>query len=185
MKGEIPMAKNLYCIVGESGSGKTTIANELEEMFGLKQIQSYTTRPKRSNDETGHTFITPEQFKELKNICAYANYNGYDYCATAEQIENNCIYVVNPAGIEQLKNNYKGNKKIYTIYISCRLADRYNRMTARGNTYDEALKRVINDADEFNGYKNNCDFVVRNDNCDDFSNVIDMIAEFINEKENE
>ena len=122
---------------------------------------------------------------ELKNICAYANYNGYDYCATAEQIENNCIYVVNPAGIEQLKNNYKGNKKIYTIYISCRLADRYNRMTARGNTYDEALKRVINDADEFNGYKNNCDFVVRNDNYDDFSNVIDMIAEFINEKENE
>ena len=48
------MANNcLFLIVGASGSGKTTIANTLEERYGYKQIQSYTTRPKRYETECG------------------------------------------------------------------------------------------------------------------------------------
>ena len=42
------MYKNLYLIVGASGSGKTTVANALEEKYGYKQLQSYTTRPMRT-----------------------------------------------------------------------------------------------------------------------------------------
>ena len=53
--------KNCYLIVGQSGSGKTTIMTTLEEKYELKSIQSYTTRPKRSDGETGHIFISDEE----------------------------------------------------------------------------------------------------------------------------
>ena len=66
--------KNCYLIVGQSGSGKTTIVNTLEEKYGLKSIQSYTTRPKRSENETGHTFISDEEYDKLENIVACTDY---------------------------------------------------------------------------------------------------------------
>ena len=49
--------KNIYLIVVCSGSGKTAITEKLEELYNLKSIQSYTTRPPRYDGETGHTFI--------------------------------------------------------------------------------------------------------------------------------
>ena len=70
-------------LVGESGSGKTTIANILENKYWLKQVQSYTERPKRYDEETGHTFVTPIEFDQLKDIVAYTCYNRYRYCTTS------------------------------------------------------------------------------------------------------
>ena len=61
----------IYLIVGRSGSGKTTIAEELERKYGLKSIQSYTTRPKRSDNETGHIFVSDEEFDKLTDMVAY------------------------------------------------------------------------------------------------------------------
>ena len=54
----------LLVIVGESGCGKTSIAERLQQ-YGLKLIQSYTTRPKRKPLETGHTFVTKEDFDKI------------------------------------------------------------------------------------------------------------------------
>ena len=90
----------LFLIVGASGSGKTTIANTLEERYGYKQIQSYTTRPKRYETECGHTFITDEKFNNLTNLIGFTHYNNYRYCATAEQADNATLYVIDPAGVE-------------------------------------------------------------------------------------
>ena len=61
-----------FIIVGESGSGKTTIVNELEKRYGLTSVQSYTTRPKRYPDETGHTFVSEQEFFQLeKYVCVH------------------------------------------------------------------------------------------------------------------
>ena len=51
---------NIFLIVGCSGSGKTTITEQLEMKYGLKSIQSYTTRLPRYDGETGHTIISNE-----------------------------------------------------------------------------------------------------------------------------
>ena len=59
------MKDKIICIVGRSGSGKTTAAEYLEELYGLKSIQSYTTRPKRKPNETGHTFVTEDEFDKI------------------------------------------------------------------------------------------------------------------------
>lgn len=103
--------KNIYLIVGQSGSGKTTIVNCLEEKYGLKSIQSYTTRPKRSDDETGHIFISDEEYDKLTNIVANTEFCGYRYCVQAEQIDNNDLYVIDSVGVKTLKVLYKGIKK--------------------------------------------------------------------------
>ena len=54
--------KNIYCIAGPSGSGKTTIAEELKKRYGMKVLESYTTRAPRYEGETGHIFVTPKKF---------------------------------------------------------------------------------------------------------------------------
>lgn len=74
--------KNIYLIVGPSGSGKTMVANRLEEKYRLKQVLSYTERPPRFEGEGGHTFVTPEKFDKLKNLCAYTVFDGHRYGAS-------------------------------------------------------------------------------------------------------
>ncbi len=173
------MGKFIFCLIGASGSGKTTIANILERKYGLRQIQSYTTRPKRSEDETGHTFITYSEFLGLKDICAYDRYNNYEYCATKEQIESCDIYVVNPNGVKQLREKYNGDKRIITIFIKAGLKDRYLRMRERGDSVDAALSRVKNDAVEFKGYDKYCSYVVTNSNKTNVGYVADKVYEYI------
>ena len=96
------MNKPLFLLVGPSASGKTTIAEKLESTMSLKSIQSYTTRLPRYDGETGHTFISDNDFDNLKDIMAYTEYNGHRYCTTKEQIDNADIYVVDVPGVETL-----------------------------------------------------------------------------------
>ena len=71
--------KNLYLIVGASGSGKTTVANVLEEKYGYKQLQSYTTRPMRTENEISHTFVNDAFFDQLTDFIGYTSYGNYRY----------------------------------------------------------------------------------------------------------
>lgn len=150
----------IYLIVGRSGSGKTTIAEELEKKYGLKSIQSYTTRHKRSDNETGHIFVSDEEFDKLTDMVAYTEFNNYRYCATTEQVETHDLYIIDPKGIEYFKKNYKGNKSTKVIYINVSVAVSLDRMIKRGVANGkeqimataEALKRLTNDSVEFYDY---------------------------------
>ena len=77
--------KFIYLIVGKYGSAKTTIVDKLRWLGN--SIQSYTTRPRRTEDETGHIFVNQEKFDKL-NLVAYTHFNGYDNGATQAQIES-------------------------------------------------------------------------------------------------
>lgn len=57
--------KPLVIIMGRSGAGKTSVANAMRDAYGWTQIESYTTRPRRSEDETGHHFITEAEFDQI------------------------------------------------------------------------------------------------------------------------
>ena len=39
--------KNIYLLAGPPGSGKSSVARELTQRYGLKEVWSYTERPPR------------------------------------------------------------------------------------------------------------------------------------------
>lgn len=148
----------LVLLVGKSGSGKTTLEKELVNNFGFKSVKSYTTRPKRVANEENHQFVTKEEFDTLENKVAYTCFNGYEYCATKEQLDNATIYVIDPDGIEYLRQNYSRN--FFIVYIDTDSKVCENRMRKRGDDYNVVKSRVFNDEIEFENFANVADVVI-------------------------
>lgn len=148
----------LVLLVGKSGSGKTTLEKELVNNFGFKSVKSYTTRPKRVANEENHQFVTKEEFDALENKVAYTCFNGYEYCATKEQLDNATIYVIDPDGIEYLRQNYSRN--FFIVYIDTDNNVCENRMHKRGDDYNVVKSRIFNDEIEFENFTNVADVVI-------------------------
>jgi len=74
-----------YVISGPSGAGKTTILKKiLENVENLTFSVSYTTRPKRPNEQEGvdYFFVTEDQFKDMikrNEFVEWALVHGYYY----------------------------------------------------------------------------------------------------------
>ena len=186
--------KNIFLIVGCSGSGKTTITEQLEQKYGLKSIQSYTTRAKRSENETGHIFVSDNEFDKLTNLVGYTAFAGNRYCATAEQVETHDLYVIDPKGVDYFMKSYNGSKTAKVIYIDSDIITRYKRMRSRaeesGKSFieavDSALKRIGNDINEFYDYcfhTASVDFYVDSNDGDTIDKVTDKVYAFICECE--
>ena len=139
------MNKPLFLIVAQSGTGKTTLANMLEEQCGLRQLESYTTRAPRYEGETGHIFITEDEFENLENIIAYTVYNQFEYCATAEQLDKSDVYVIDVPGVKTLLEKYKRDRKIIIFYLSADIKTKIKRMKERGDSDSKILSRIYND----------------------------------------
>ena len=174
------MKRPLLCVIGASGSGKTTLCEEMESKYGLKQIPSYTTRPPRSTDEKGHTFVSDAEFNRIReNLVAYATTNNYEYGVTIEQIEdeNYSLYIIDNTGIKYLKDMYKGDRPIITVFIDCPLVMRYERMCKRSgytkNSSEFALNRIVHDAVEFKDVQ--VDYIIAN-NDGMFSNALTKLT---------
>lgn len=190
------MGNCIFLIVGCSGSGKTTITEQLEQKYGLKSIQSYTTRKPRYDGETGHIFISDEEFDKLTDMVAYTEFAGNRYCATAEQVENNDLYIIDPKGVDFFMKAYKGSKTPKIIFISSNLTTRYERMLEReetkGKSHQEAIElslaRIVNDAGEFYDYIQGqawVDYICKNNADNKLEDVVDKIFDYISSCESE
>ena len=141
--------KYIVLIVGESGSGKSTICDELTKSYGLKQVKSYTTRPRRSANEDGHTFISNDEFSKLENVCAYTYFDNHHYCATKEQVDNADLYIIDPYGIRYFIDKYNGRKIPMVVYIHADNHIRRKRMEKRGDKRYKIQQRIVNDESSF------------------------------------
>lgn len=150
----------IVLLVGKSGSGKTTLANQLSNLFGYEVLNSYTTRPKRSENETGHIFIDVETYETLPNKVATTLFNGYEYCATKEQIDSSDIYVIDPFGVQELKKFYTGDKKLVTIYLDVPMELCLERMRRRKDSEDECWRRLRNDDIAFKDFRDKANHVL-------------------------
>lgn len=139
----------MILLVGPSGSGKDTIASLLSMRNGWRRIASYATRKPRYAGEDTHTFITDEEFDKLTDIVAYTAYNGHRYCATAQQVDDCQLYVVDVPGVETLLENYKGNKEFIAIVPMLSERLRRARMTERGDDVRKIEERIENDRKDF------------------------------------
>ena len=139
------MSRPLMLFVGPSGSGKSTVANLVESKCGYRQVWSYTTRPKRYEDEEYHIFISDKEFDNLGELVAYTEYNGYRYGTTFTQLEECDTYVIDVQGIETLLQKQNFTSPIRIIYFDTTVYTRINRMIDRGDHDNAIVARLLQD----------------------------------------
>ena len=164
--------KNIYLLAGPSGSGKSSVARELTQRSGLKEVWSYTERPPRYDGEPGHIFVTPEQFDAAGKMCAFTFYNGYRYGVPESVIEENDLYVIDPAGIRYMQERYTGSKGVVVIAIYASLNERAVRMLKRGDAPAAVKERLQTDDKEFENLHLMADAWFRNDNLNETAKAV-------------
>ena len=175
--------KTLFCILGRTASGKDTLAREICKIYGLKQVISYTTRPKRFPSEDTHIFATELDYHKdciHNNIAAQTIVNGYTYWATKEQIYANDIYIVDPNGLQCLKESMP-NVRIVAIYIYIQDEDRRKRFLLREpHKPDLYEQRNASEAPQFDEFEQNhvADYLICNDRFDSAIYCLDRIVDF-------
>lgn len=124
------MNEFMLLLIGESESGKSLIANYISEKYGIPILESYTTRPRRKRETSGHIFVTYDVYKETpkENIIAETCFGGHYYYATKDQVKSRIIYIVDEAGYLMLKNKYP----IYSVRVIRRFRPQNDR-TSRDN----------------------------------------------------
>lgn len=168
--------KNLYAFVGRSGIGKTTIVETLGKRYDWVQAESYTDRPKRKPDESGHIFISPQEFNNLKGLLLPTTFNGCRYAMTCEILNNSDLIVVDPKGVMDVKSDYL-DKKVVVIGLHCDVRVLEKRMYHRGDSSGQVKARLEHDDVVFKDMDNLCDVIVNNNG--DFDTTISLIESII------
>ena len=182
----------IIVLVGKTASGKTAVANELCKYHGYNRIITYTTRPMRENEvqDVDYHFISDEQFNEMvKNneFTEYKRYNtahgawSYGSVITFEQeLSNDCyVIVLTPQGLRDLS---KKMSRYIAFYLNVNLKSQLERLKKRGDEEQQIIKRLINDAKDF---ENVLDIVDYNFYTNDFSSpqgVASMITTFMSDQ---
>ena len=145
-------------IIGRSGSGKDTLAMALTEKFGMKQLCSTTTRPRRYDGEDSHIFVSEAEAEKLKERVAETVINGYQYFATKQQFEECDIYVIDPRGLEYLCKKAP-NSPLCVVYVHAEDGVRKERAIKRADDAEEAAKvfekRHADEDEQFSDFERN------------------------------
>lgn len=160
------MSKTKFIIIaGEGASGKDSVLNILVDKYGYHKMVSYTTRPPRKGEVNGYDYFflnSNEDFEQLLSEEKMFEKTEYQtatdlwlYGLGIESVKENAVNVVilNPHGIEQLKNIDKfENSDVF--YITADVITRVKRYINRDNVEDhhkvELIDRLLRDDNDFN-----------------------------------
>lgn len=152
----------LICLMGKTASGKDSLANKLCERTGLRQVISYTTRERRVNEGDTHIFISEEEYQALEasgQIAAFTQIGPYKYCCTINQLYENDVYVIDPVGVQHLRELNLPNLRLVTVYVNTPDDVRKNRaLNQRGDDRLVFAKRDMAERDQFRAMLRNADF---------------------------
>lgn len=183
----------IIVLVGKTASGKTTIANELCKNHHYKRIITYTTRPMRKNEvqDVDYHFISDEQFNRMvenNEFTEYKRYNtahgvwSYGSVVTLEQeLSDNCyVIILTPQGLRDLS---KKTSRYIAFYLNVGFKSQLERLKKRGDEEQQIIKRLRNDAKDFENVLDIIDYSF----CTDVSSIsspqkiANMISNFISE----
>lgn len=139
-------------VVGKSGSGKSSLIKRLCERANLTALQSYTTRPKRSESDNDHIFVSVEDYvraKENGEIAIDTELAGNYYYSTVEQLYNADLYTINPEALDRLLDMDLPNIRFVVVYISCPDNIREERAMKRGDDKHKYRVRDFAERQEF------------------------------------
>ena len=128
-------------IIGKNGSGKSYLAKRLQKQ-GFERAVSYTSRPKRDNEEEGieYHFVTNAEFENLISKDFFVEYKqrgGKYYGIPKSSLSPQSIFVA--GNLAKLRQIYSG--EIYPVFINTELETRFRRVSRRKSVLAEVFKR--------------------------------------------
>ena len=183
----------IIVLVGKTASGKTTVANELCKNHGYKRIITYTTRPMRDNEvqDVDYHFISDEQFNKMienNEFTEYKRYNtahgvwSYGSVITFEQeLSDDCyVIILTPQGLRDLS---KKMSRYIAFYLNVNLKSQLERLKKRGDEEQQIIKRLINDAKDFENVLDIVDYnFYTNDTFSSPQGIASMIITFMSDQ---
>lgn len=156
----------MIVLTGESASGKSSIEKYFVDNCGYKKIVSYTTRQPRDGEVDGldYHFIKEEEFQKLKEQGFFAEtavYNNWHYGTAKKDCTDDKIAVLTPHGLRQIKKI--DNINVLSFYINVPRRDRLIKILQRGDNIEEAYRRSLSDVGQFDGIKDEVDYVINNE----------------------
>lgn len=169
---------NMIVLSGASASGKTEVAKILANKYGIIKVITTTTRQIRINETDGvdYFFVSNEKFLEMikeDKFVEYTEYNGNFYGSTKDQIKNNKCIVIDPIGLKAYSKIK--NQNVVTFFLESEEDTRYKRMLLRGDSVENASRRIINDRTAFA----KCNICKVDYNIDSENNSVEEVADII------
>ncbi|MEZ2661376.1 hypothetical protein ACBP89_25830 [Aneurinibacillus aneurinilyticus] len=111
--------------------------------FQVIQHGRHATRKKKDI----YSFISQKELDAIRpDLVAYTKFSGAEYDATRQQIEKHDIYIIDPAGVDELAAHIRRENMTDT-------QERHRRMEAdRG--LEKAKERIMHDIGKFAGFDN-------------------------------
>lgn len=152
----------LLCVMGRTASGKDALANKLCARAGLRLITSYTTRPQRVNEGNTHIFTTKDAYEQALadgNMAAYTEIAGNLYWTTIDQLYDNDVYIIDPIGVQNLRNLNLPNLRLVTVFVNVPDDVREQRaLHSRGDDKTKFRTREFAEREQFRNMLKNADF---------------------------
>ena len=152
----------IITLTGKTSTGKDSAARYIEEEYGIHPIVSYTTRDIRVGEEDGreHYFISDEEMDKLEkrdDILAWTQFDntGIRYCASTKDLDDDGIYtyIIDLNGIKWLKEHYKGNAEIISLYFDLSETAIMRRALIRGDIREVIEERLDSEREQFDAFK--------------------------------
>lgn len=151
--------KVVFLVCGETGCGKSSLVDYVCDYYGMKQVISYTTRPQRNEDDTGHIFISPEEAGQYDDIIASTRIGDYVYFATKQQLMESNFYIIDYEGIKSLRQHEFDDIRFVTIYINTDRKTREQRAVhGRGDDSMAFHDRSLAEYQQFMEMRRRADF---------------------------
>ncbi len=165
------MKGNLYIISAPSGAGKSSISKRIAATGEISLSVSYTTRPRRQEEEDGvaYFFITEEEFLQKRDageMLEYANVHGHWYGTPLPWIRKqnsngkNVLLEIDWQGARLVREKMPDAISVFVLPPS--MEDLRKRLQRRGQDSAKVIARRLDAAPREMAHASEYDYVIIN-----------------------
>lgn len=163
----------IFVILGKTLAGKTAVLREIEEKMNASRVVTFTSRPKREEEETGvdYYFVSHDQAlsfilngyslanRQYKPHPSVGGFLPWYYGVLKEDLREpgNKVMITDIEGYKDLKEY----QDVVSIYLHITPSEQSKRLSKRGEDLkEETLRRIEDDDKVFDGFKEKADYVI-------------------------